>query len=71
MHYNGANSYLFVNSTEIYKFTANDSEIVASPLCLGIVYGDAGLTILQIFGKVLELKLKKIRVVLYSMIKIT
>ena len=28
LHYNGANSYLFVNGTEIYKFKAKDSEIV-------------------------------------------
>ena len=35
MHYNGANSYLFVNGTEIYKFKANDSEIVVGPICLG------------------------------------
>ena len=35
LHYNGANSYLFVNGTEIYKFKAKGSEIVASPLCLG------------------------------------
>ena len=35
LHYNGANSYLFVNGTEIYKFKAKDSEIVAIPLCLG------------------------------------
>ena len=34
MHYNGANSYLF-DGTEIYKFNAKDSEIVANPLCLG------------------------------------
>ena len=34
LHYNGANSYLFVNGTEIYKFKARDSAIVASPLCL-------------------------------------
>ena len=34
MHYNGANSYLFVNGTEIIKFKAKDSEIVATPLCL-------------------------------------
>ena len=34
LHYNGANSYLFVNGTEIIKFTAKDSEIVATPLCL-------------------------------------
>ena len=32
LHYNGANSYLFVNGTEIYKFKGKDSEIVASPL---------------------------------------
>ena len=32
---NGANSYLFVNGTEIYKFKAKDSEIVATPLCFG------------------------------------
>ena len=35
LHYNEANSFLFVNGTEIYKFKAKDSEIVASPLCLG------------------------------------
>ena len=35
LHYNGANSYLFVNGTEIIKFKAKDSEIVAPPLCLG------------------------------------
>ena len=35
LHYNGANSYLFVNGKEIHKFKAKDSEIVATPLCLG------------------------------------
>ena len=35
LHYNGANSYLFVNSTEIYKFKAKNSNIIANPLCLG------------------------------------
>ena len=34
LHYNGANSYLFVNGTEIIKFNAKDSEIIAIPLCL-------------------------------------
>ena len=33
-HYNGANSYLFVNSREFYKFKVKDAEIVATPLCL-------------------------------------
>ena len=32
--YNGANSYLFVNGTEIVKFKTKDSEIAAYPLCL-------------------------------------
>ena len=35
LHYNGANSYLFVNSIKICKFEGKDSGIVASPLCLG------------------------------------
>ena len=35
LHYNGANSHLFVHDTEIIKFKAKDSEIVAYPLCLG------------------------------------
>ena len=35
LHYNGDNSYLFVNGTEIHKFKAKDSEIVPYPLYLG------------------------------------
>ena len=40
LHYNGANSYLFVNGAEIYKFKAKYSEILASPLCLGNISKD-------------------------------
>ena len=40
LHYKGANSYLFVNGIEIHKFEVKDSEIVASPLCLGNVSKD-------------------------------
>ena len=40
MHYNGANSYLFVNSTETIKFKAKDSNIIATPLCLGNISKD-------------------------------
>ena len=40
LHYNGAISYLFVNGTEIYKFKAKDSEILATPLCLGNISKD-------------------------------
>ena len=35
LHYNGANSYLFVSGNEIYKFKAKDPQTLASPLCLG------------------------------------
>ena len=38
LHYNGSNSYLFVNGTEIIKSKAKDSEIVANPLCLGNMF---------------------------------
>ena len=31
---------MFVNRTEIYKFKAKDSAIVASPLCLGNISKD-------------------------------
>ena len=40
LHYNGANSYLFVNGTEIYKSKAKDSEIATIPLCLGNISKD-------------------------------
>ena len=40
MHYNGANSYLFVNGTEIHRFKVKDSPKqvhYVSPLCLGTI----------------------------------
>ena len=40
LHYNRANIYLFVNGTKIIKFKAKDSEIVATPLCLGNITTD-------------------------------
>ena len=40
LHYNGENSYLFVNGEKIVKFKAKDSEIVASPICLGNISKD-------------------------------
>ena len=40
LHYNGLNSYLFLNDSEIIKFKAKDSEIVASLLCLGNISKD-------------------------------
>ena len=40
LHYNGANSYLFVNGTEMYKFKAKDCSIVPSPIYLGNISKD-------------------------------
>ena len=40
MHYNGANSRLFVNGSEFITFKGKDSEIVANPLCLGNISKD-------------------------------
>ena len=40
LHCHEANSYLFVNITEIHKFKTKDSEIVAIPLCLGNISKD-------------------------------
>ena len=39
-HYNGANSYLFVNGKEISKFKAKYSEINPYELCLGNISKD-------------------------------
>ena len=38
LHYNGES--LFVNGTEIIKVKAKDSEIIATPLCLGKISRD-------------------------------
>ena len=40
LHYNGENSYLFVNGTETHKFKAKDTEILGSPLYLGNISKD-------------------------------
>ena len=39
-HYNGVNSYLLANGTEIIKFKAQDFEITAYPLYLGNISKD-------------------------------
>ena len=43
LHYNGANSYLFVNGKKIHKFKAKDSDIVATRLCLGNISKDCAI----------------------------
>ena len=50
LHYNGDNSYLFVNNKEIAKFKAADSEIVPHPSCLGNISKDFNSTNAQKIG---------------------
>ena len=50
LHYNGANSYLFVNGIEIYKFKAKDSAIVTTPSCLGNILKDWSADIMKKAG---------------------
>ena len=40
LHFNGANSYLFVNGREIYKFKAKQSEISLGSICIGNISKD-------------------------------
>ena len=40
LHYNGSNSFLFVNATKIYQFKAKDSEIKIYPFCVGNISKD-------------------------------
>ena len=40
LHFNGANSYLFVNGTEIHKFKAKESEISLGSICIGNISKD-------------------------------
>ena len=35
LHYNGDNSYLFVNGKEVTKFKAKTPELIKYPMCLG------------------------------------
>ena len=35
LHYNGDNSYLFVNSKEVTIFKANNSELIKYRMCIG------------------------------------
>ena len=40
LHYNGSNSFLFVNATKIYQFKSKDPEIKDYTLCLGNISKD-------------------------------
>ena len=50
LHYNGDNSFLFVNAKKIVKFKAADSVIVPYPLCLGNISKDFSSTNAQKIG---------------------
>ena len=50
LHYNGVNTYLFVNDTVIIKFKAKDSEITPYQLCLGSISKDWSADNMKITG---------------------
>ena len=60
LHYNGDDSYLFVNGKEVTKFEAKDSEIKAIPIALGSISIISNLSTSDIrdsklYGKVYDL----------------
>ena len=40
LHYNGSNSFLFVNAVKMCQYKAKDSEIKPYPICLGNISKD-------------------------------
>ena len=71
LHYNGTNSYLFVNGKEIHKFKAKYSEIVGTPLCLGNISKDWSIDNMKktgLYGYIYELILLLIMMLLQLMI---
>ena len=40
LHYNGSNSFLFVNARKMYQFKTKDSEIKKYPSCFGNISED-------------------------------
>ena len=50
LQYNGANSCLFVNGSEIYKFKAKDSEILVGPICIGNISKDCSVDNMKKLG---------------------
>ena len=47
LHYNGSNSFLFVNPTKVYQFKAEKSEIKDFALCLSNILKDVTINKLE------------------------
>ena len=54
LHYNGSNSYLFVNGIEIFKFKAKDSEIAI--ICVPDVVKDLDVKVFNLMSRTNEIK---------------
>ena len=50
LHYNGSNSFLFVNATKIYEFKAKDSEIKHYAMYLGNISEDFAINSMEMVG---------------------
>ena len=49
-HYNGSNSFSFVNAKKLYPLKAKDSKIKKFPLCFGNISGDFSVNIMKKTG---------------------
>ena len=54
LHYNGSNSFLFVNATKIHQSKAKGSEIKRYPLCLGNISKDVSVDNMKKIGYVYD-----------------
>ena len=54
LHYNGANSYLFVNGIEIIKFKVKDSE--TAKICVPDVVKDLDVKVFNLISRANEIK---------------
>ena len=70
LHYNGADSYLFFNGTEIIKFKATYSEIVATPLSLGNIPKDWSIDNMGEMFMILMLIMMPLQLMIYQTLTI-
>ena len=54
LHYNGSNSFLFVNATKIHQSKGKGSEIKRHPLCLGNISKDVSVYNMKKIGYVYD-----------------
>ena len=54
LHYNGSNSFLFVNATKVYQCKAKNSEITDYALCLGNISKDFTISNMMLMDLIIQ-----------------